>query len=241
MADDARRVDIDTSQPAAPAPEAPAADPSKPGIPVQRPDGLPENFNSVADLAQSYQQLQQKLGAQPQAEPQAPTGQLETVLERANAEYNRTGSLSPATRQELTAAGVPEATQDTYMQGLNALGAQRAASIHEAAGGKEQYNQLMEWAVVNLDDADKAAFNAAVQYGDEAAAALAIDGLRQRASGPQLVQGQAPSVNMTGPQPFRSRKESLDFQAGENYRSGDPAFQAEWEQRHQAGRRLGLF
>ena len=43
-------------------------DASGPDAPVEeqtqgeRPEGLPEKFNSVVDLAQSYQELEQKLG-----------------------------------------------------------------------------------------------------------------------------------------------------------------------------------
>ena len=88
--------------------EETTAEGAAPVLKTERPEGLPEKFNSVEDMAKSYQELESKLG-QPKAEestaePKADENNLE-IAEKAtqaagldmgalNAEYAENGELA---------------------------------------------------------------------------------------------------------------------------------------------------
>lgn len=105
--------------------------------------------------------------------------------------------------------GLPRELVQTYLQGVapaKAPAPQEAAGFNEAdiaelkaaVGGDQQFQELSQWAVANLDPQDLADYNAAVDSGNKAAARFALKQLKARATAgsqsaePKLISGGAP-------------------------------------------------
>lgn len=101
--------------------------------------------------------------------------------------------------------GLPREVVETYLQGVapdQAPAPQQSAGLTEAdvaelkgmVGGDQQFQQLSQWAMANLDPQDLADYNAAVDSGNKAAARFAVKQLYARASAddgrePKLISG----------------------------------------------------
>lgn len=101
--------------------------------------------------------------------------------------------------------GLPRELVETYLQGVapaNASTQQQAAGLTDAdvaelkgmVGGEQQFQQLSQWAMANLDPQELADYNAAVDSGNKAAARFAIKQLQVRAAAgegqePKLISG----------------------------------------------------
>lgn len=99
--------------------------------------------------------------------------------------------------------GLPRELVETYLQGVKPAAAptqQQSSGLTEAdaaelkamVGGDEQFQQLSQWAVSNLEPQELADYNAAVDSGNKAAARFALRQLQVRASGssePKLISG----------------------------------------------------
>ena len=112
-------------------------------------------------------------------------------------EFAETGALSPESYEKLSKAGIPKAMVDQYIAGQQAMATQYQAEAHAQVGGAESYTAMVGWAAANLSDADKAAFNNAVDQGGSNAK-LAIAGLNAQfkaaqGTNPTLLNGFAPS------------------------------------------------
>lgn len=175
------------------APETPAA---------ERPAWLPEKFKSAEDMAAAYAALEAKQGGKeaetpapelnPDGTPKTPEGapkegEAEQVLadkglsfEDFSTEFAETGALSADSYAKLEKAGIPKAMVDSYIAGQTALAASYEADVKSAAGGAEQFDEVTAWAAANLTDAEKIAYNKAIDSGDIAQAKLAVAGLKQK-------------------------------------------------------------
>lgn len=146
-------------------------------------------------------------------------------------EFAETGTLSPESYAALAKAGIPEAVVNQYIEGQKALAAQQTAEAHSLVGGADNYKAMVSWAATTLSEADKAAFNAAVDKGG-ASAKLAIAGLNAQfrsaqGSTPQLINGFAQS-GTSDVQGFRSTAELTDAMRDPRY-SRDPAYRKDVE------------
>ena len=104
-------------------PEAPVAEDNQ----SERPEWLPEKFNSPEDLAKSYSELEKKLSgstdeaAEPSDTDGEPQGQSEPVsFEKFSEEFAGSGELSRDSFAELEAMGYPKEMVETYINGMNA-------------------------------------------------------------------------------------------------------------------------
>ena len=107
--------------------------------------------------------------------------------------------------------GLPREVVETYLQGVSPAKAPAQqqqqsdgftdadiAELKAMVGGDEQFQQLSQWAVANLDPQELADYNAAVDSGNKAAARFALRQLKVRAAGgsqggePKLISGGAP-------------------------------------------------
>lgn len=195
--------------------------------PSDRPAGLPEKFNSWEDMAKAYSELEKKLGQpkDPAAEPppeggdpasleieppaNLPANVTESDFAKYNQEFMEKGELSDTTYEDLAKKGIPRETVDAYIAGQYALVEKRQAAGFDLVGGKDSYQQMVQWAAANLTKDETAAFNTAVN-GSWELAQIAIQGLQARytkAAGknPSLVQGTA--GNEGGSMAFTSREE----------------------------------
>jgi hypothetical protein len=196
--------------PAIPGPVAPEANGTTQETP-QRPEWLPEKFQSPEDMAKAYAELEKKLGTPAKPDPAQPAPaakpsdsvkvgdnpqetqeQAQQVVENAglnfddfSTEFADKGELSEASYEKLAKAGIPKAMVDSYIQGQQALASTAANAIvtaaHKAAGSSEAYTATQEWAAANLTQAEKSAYNAVIERGDPNEIALAVQGLTARA------------------------------------------------------------
>ena len=182
-----------------------------------RPEGLPEKFKSVEDMAKSYSELESKLGAQDksfenetsQPEPKKeskPEGDLEIAekavsdaglnMETLQSEYNEKGQLDDKSYESLEKAGIPKSYVDAFINGQAALAKQQGDEVKAVVGGEESYNKIASWAAENMTEGEKKAYNDTVNGRDVESIKLAVAGLKAKydmANGnePNLVQAKA--------------------------------------------------
>lgn len=176
-------------QNAAPEAQPPVVDPA----PAERPSWLPEKFANEAEFAKAYAELEAKQSGKPAetppADPNAPPADpaADPVAEELTAkgldlnefsqEFSTSGTLSADSYTKLEAAGYPKAIVDQYIAGQQALAVSYEADVKSAAGGAEKFDEVSAWAAANLSDAEKVAYNAAVDSRNLEQAKLAVAGL----------------------------------------------------------------
>ena len=211
-----------------------------------RPEGLPEKFNSVDDLAKSYSELEKKLGEQSQetkteevkTEQPKSNNKLE-IAEKAVAdagldmsslqqEYAEKGELDAKSYEALEKVGITKQYVDNYIAGQEALANQQANEIKSTVGGEETYQEMVDWASKNMTEGEKQAYNKAVNSGDMDTVKLAVNALKsqfERANGvePKLVEGKAQPTSEEG---FQSWAQVTEAMADPRY-AKDVAYQDE--------------
>lgn len=154
-----------------------------------RPEGLPAEFNSWAEMAAAYEKIKPKEGAKPgeqqqtqeQSKPDADkeTPAADPRFAPYTEEVTKTGTLSAESKAKAAAEfGVPLAVVEQYLAGA----ANSAASIasaakpfHDEFGGAENYAKFNEWASDNLDTKEVAEFNKLLDTNPTAALVMARD------------------------------------------------------------------
>jgi hypothetical protein len=215
-----------------------------------KPDGLPEKFNSVEDLAKSYSELEKKLGGQSKeaidpvskatqkTEASKLDGKLE-IAEQAVAdagldmsslqkEYSEKGKLDVKSYEALEKVGISKQYVDNYIAGQEAIANQQANEIKQTVGGDDVYQDMVDWASKNMTDGEKQAYNKAVNSGDMDTVKLAVNALKgqfERANGiePTLVTGKA---QPTAEQGFESWAQVTEAMSNPKY-AKDIAYQNE--------------
>mgnify|MGYP003674039433 FL=1 len=223
-------------------PETTSEKPVEENVTQSKPEGLPEKFNSVEDLAKSYQELEKKLGDNTEApKTDAPKEETKSDLdiaekavesaglnmENLSSEYAEKGELDAKSYEALEKAGIPKEYVNQFIEGQKAVADQQASSLKEIAGGNEAYSEMSNWAADNMTDAEKTAYNTAVNSKDVETAKLAIAGLKAKFDGangnePNLVEGKA---TVSGQDGYKSWAEVTKAMGDERY-SNDPAYQA---------------
>ena len=216
-----------------------------------KPEGLPEKFNSVEDLAKSYAELEKKLGGQSQetkeevdpiakAEPKTETNNNKLdIAEKAVAdagldmsslqqEYSEKGELDAKSYEALEKVGITKQYVDNYIAGQEAIANQQATEIKQTVGGEETYQEMVDWASKNMTEGEKQAYNKAVNSGDMDTVKLAVNALKgqfERANGvePRLVEGKAQPSQEQG---FESWAQVTEAMADPRY-AKDIAYQNE--------------
>ena len=101
------------------------------------------------------------------------------------------GTLTDEMYTDLSKAGFNKAMVDSYLEGVrNQVGMEQAqveaapilsdaevSEVHNIAGGKNGYEQLMEWASENISDADAKNFDEVIETGNKAAVTFAVKAL----------------------------------------------------------------
>ena len=218
-----------------------------------KPEGLPEKFNSVEDLAKSYAELEKKLGgqsqetkeevdpvakAQPKTETKTDNNKLD-IAEKAVAdagldmsslqqEYSEKGELDAKSYEALEKVGITKQYVDNYIAGQEAIANQQATEIKQTVGGEETYQEMVDWASKNMTEGEKQAYNKAVNSGDMDTVKLAVNALKgqfERANGvePRLVEGKAQPSQEQG---FLSWAQVTEAMADPRY-AKDMAYQNE--------------
>lgn len=196
----------------------------------ERPEWLPEKFESVEAMAQAYSELENKLGQPPEeGQEEASTDEPKTqddAIAFATEEFENNGELSAETYEKLNKVGLNKAMVDTYIAGQQAIINQQQMEITNEIGGMQEYQKLSNWAAESLSEEELEAYNETVESGTVAQAKFAIKALYnqfQAAGAPRIVQG---SVNGVGMPPFESRHQVVQAMSDPRY-DQDPAYRAE--------------
>ena len=174
-------------------------------------------------------------------------------IAKFNAEFAEKGALSEESYAEITEkANVPRELVNAYIATMGAANAAteaastadgEAAAVAEekalenamaAVGGEENFNELAQWAKVNLSDEDKAAYEGMISAGTGDNLRVAVEWLnakRVAAEGSEatLLSGKANAS--AGVKPFASQAELQEAIRDPRYKKGDPAFHAEVDKR----------
>ena len=214
---------------------------------------LAGKYRNAEDLEQAYLNLQKKLGEgneEYDGEYEEETDQQEleeeeveyspavSLINEASEEYySNNGSLSEETIErfsEMSSQDLVNAYLD--IQANNPQAPQQAIelsdaqvnTVQNAAGGEANYNQVVEWAAANLDNASIDAYDSVVDTGNTAAINIAFKGLQRQfdeANGYEgrMLQGKAAS---SSGDLFRSQAELVAAMSDPRYDS-DPAYRAD--------------
>ena len=206
---------------------------------------LAGKYKSAEELEKAYKELESKLGDQDseQAEPEPdaePTSLSDnaSIITAASDEYYANGNqLSPETIEKfkgmssedlvnayIEVTNSPEWTAQPDSQVEDVSEAQ-INEVKNAAGGEQQYQQMVEWAGKNLDAKAITAFDQVINTGSIEAIKFAVSGLRSEYLNAvgydgQMIQGKAPQTNKDV---FRSQAELVAAMSDKRYDS-DPAY-----------------
>ena len=216
-------------------PEAPVAEDDQ----SERPEWLPEKFNSPEDLAKSYAELEKKMSAPKddapedppteEVEPEQSTG--EPQFDKFAEEFASSGELSDESFEELSKMGYPREMVETYIKGMQAAQTADADAVMDVAGGAKGYEELTEWAKDNMPENELLLYNQMVSTGTDNAK-MAVEWLmsKREAAGdvePNLLYGksQAPAKDE-----FRSTAEVVAAMKDARY-GKDPAYTRDVEEK----------
>jgi hypothetical protein len=191
--------------------------------PSDRPEWLPEKFESSEDLAKAYSSLEKKMSSNKADEQGLLTAEQ---FQDYGDEYRENGGLSEDSYEALNKMGLSNDLVDQYIQGQEIMAVAEGHELMEAAGGEEGYNSMSEWAAENVPEDELDAYNQAVQ-GDVNMAKLAIRGMYAQyrnagGQGPNLIQG-GKSAQAGG---YGSTYEMQQDMKNPLYKNGDQQFHA---------------
>ncbi|NVH64717.1 hypothetical protein HQ621_27790, partial [Pseudomonas simiae] len=148
-------------------------------------------------------------------------------MENLSNEYAEKGELDAKSYEALEKAGIPKDYVDQFIEGQKAIGEKQTNTVKALVGGNEAYSEMADWAADNLTDAEKTAYNTAVNSKDLETAKLAVVGLKakfEKANGsePTLLEGQTAPSGEAG---YKSWAEVTRAMSDDRYQK-DPAYQA---------------
>ena len=216
---------------------------------------LAGKYKNAEELESAYLSLQKKLGRNEEEEYEegeegyreeeesdeevsdyAPA--ISLINEASDEYYANNGALSEETISrftEMSSQDLVNAYMEMYESGqvnnqapAQELSEAQVNSVMNAAGGEANYNQVIEWAAMNLGDRQIDAFDSVVDSGNPAAIGIAFQGLQsayQEANGYEgrMLQGRAPS---SAGEVFRSQAELVAAMGDPRYDT-DPAYRAD--------------
>ena len=212
---------------------------------------LAGKYKDAQELEKAYLSLQQKLGQQ-ETDEEGEEGYTEeeesdeevsdaspavSLITEASEEYYANGnSLSEETiekfgnmsSQELVNAYIEIQANNPQAQQSYEMSDAQVNSVMNSAGGENNYNQVIEWAAINLPDRQVNAFDSVVDSGNPAAIGIAFQGLQSaynEANGYEgrMLQGKSPS---SAGETYRSQAELVAAMGDPRYDT-DPAYRAD--------------
>jgi len=107
-------------------------------------------------------------------------GDQKTDMQKFYDEFADSGELSIDSYKELADLGFDKDLVDGYIEGQAARVTMFTNSVHEVAGGEEQFDNMVEWGSQNLSKDQKVKFNDAVNSGNLELAKDVINALKYR-------------------------------------------------------------
>ena len=222
------------------APQAPEAVEEVTPETDERPQWLPEKFESPEELAKAYANLEKEYHTKNREEDNSKvkleTSDVQTrvgdALSSASAEYAERGDLTEASYAALEKNGISRELVKTYVNNYKVSQEANTAAIMNEVGGKDNYGAMTEWASNSLTDGELNAFNRVVESNDPDSAKMAIKGLYARfvSDGGQPVKLMQGQVAGTGTTPFNSNAQMVEAMKDPRY-GKDPAYRSQVEKR----------
>jgi len=193
---------------------------------TDRPEWLPEKFQSAEELAKSYTELEKSYSERTEA--------TQNDLNPFFNEYAEKGALAEESYTKLQGMGLGKDVVDNYIQGMKAQTDLQVNRIQQEVGGAVAYDNMIKWASENLAEEEVNAFNNTMENGNGADAILAAKGMAARYQAtqapvtqePSLIKGQAASPRDT----FRSTAEVVNAINDKRYES-DSAYRKDVEEK----------
>lgn len=217
-----------------------------------RPDWLPDKFESPEEMAKSYNELESKVGETGSDDGgedaagedldaddlkiQEETEGTDFDLNEVTKEYLSEGEISEETYEEFEeATGLDRSNLESHMRGQEALAQQAVNRMAEVAGGRENLGTVLDWAGQNLPDEQVQSYNRALEDGRMGDAELAMRGIVQQYVEARGVEGEFVSGGGTeggsgGVEPFKSSDEVTEAMSDDRYNS-DPAYRRQVQER----------
>lgn len=163
-------------------------------------------------------------------EPEAqPTETPQAKLQKFSDEFFSSGKLSDDSYSQLETMGYPKAIVDQFIAGQQAVIAREEQSVFESVGGRDSYDQMVQWAGNSLSQQEIEAYNKAVGSGDQAQMMFAVKGLQAR----YTAQTREPSFVSGGkaaPSTYRSVAEVVAAMSDPRYKT-DAAYRSDVERK----------
>tara|TARA_R100001591_G_C4342166_1_gene180945 strand:- start:883 stop:1635 length:753 start_codon:yes stop_codon:yes gene_type:complete len=217
---------------------------------VDRPEWLPEKFESAEAMAKAYGELESRMGGSSsndddseyeyeyedseEYEVAESSGISTEAMEEFSNEFYETGDLSQESLDRIESEfNIPQDIARAYVEGQKALVEQARQSIYNEVGGQKTYEEMLLWAKDSLSEADILAYDSAITSNDMDTARMVAKGLfaqytAAEGTSPALSSGFAPSTG--GAEGYQSWQQvSADMQ-NPKYRE-DPAFREEVKNR----------
>jgi predicted membrane-bound mannosyltransferase len=177
-----------------------------------RPDWLPEKFESAEAMAAAYAELEKKMGGgtpEESEESEQPTLTSDTLAKYSEKYF--TDGLGEQDYAELEKMGISRELVAQYAAGMEALQDRQTQSAYRITGGQDNYEAMVQWAGQNMTEAQIMEFNQSVAGSDPAKIEMAVKGLYaqyQQSEGKEanLVQG---STSSSGEGVFQSTAELM--------------------------------
>lgn len=162
---------------------------------TERPDWLPEGFDTVEDFLADYNRLkddtaeeqaedsEQEDGTEDDdaAQDESRQDQPEGIdFEALTSEFNENGNLSDATLQALEDAGIPREVVQGHIAGLQAQAELAEIRISQRFGGEENFKAVLQWAGQALPEKEINRVNSLIEQGDFDGYILAMEGVKAR-------------------------------------------------------------
>ena len=193
---------------------------------TDRPQWLPEKFQSAEELAKAYGELEKSYSTK----TQATTNDLNPFFD----EYADKGELAEESYTKLQGMGLGKDVVDNYIQGMKAQTDLQVNRIQQEVGGADSYNNMVNWASENLAEAEVNAFNNTMENGNGDDAILAAKGMAARYQATQSPKTHEPSLIQGDAAPsrdnFRSTAEVVNAINDKRYQE-DSAYRKDVEEK----------
>lgn len=183
-------------------------------------------FKSQEDLAEAYQNLEQKMGT-----PEAPVTALGELIKASGEYYNEHGEMSDEYYTKFEENGIPREYVDRYTNGIRAQADVETTKLLGTIGGQDNFSKMSEWMADSLPEAEISAYNNVVDGGSNEEVSVLLQGMYARykaASGAGKTQLQG-AVSAT-PSGYRSRSELMQAMNDPKYAT-DAAFRSDVERK----------
>ena len=213
---------------------------------AQQENLLAGKYKNAQELEKAYKELESKIGVQNPPDQESVESKEPEVKEEKTAvetafleslwdESQQEGDFKQETLDKLKGLDPTKLAQEylNYRAGNQppeprSLSKEDVKELHTVTGGQKGYNDMIKWAVSNIDKSERDMFDAVIDSGDKQAAYFAVQAMHYRFNDSQgvdapLLTGKAASPKTSG---FKSQAALVAAMSDPRY-DNDPAYRQE--------------